>query len=116
MSNLEKRIGGKITEVRLGKRMTQAGLAEKIGLSVESISRMERGASFPSLKTVERVAIALDTPLRNFFEFDDQPAETASFERELSKLTAFLRTRSEEEITQVHRILRVVFRSLGKAS
>ena len=115
MSDVEKRIGGKITEIRLAQKLTQAELAERVGVSVESISRMERGVSFPSLKTVERVATALNAPLRSFFGFDEEPAADKSFERELSKLTAFLRTLREDEINLVHKILRVVFRSLRES-
>ena len=109
VSNVERRIGGKITEARLGQGVTQAGLAEKLGLSTESISRMERGVSFPSLKTIERVAAELDVPLKQFFDFDDEPAKDNAYERELGKLNVFLRTLEMEELSNVHRILKTVF-------
>ena len=32
MSDIEKRIGGKITEIRLSQKLTQAQLAEKVNL------------------------------------------------------------------------------------
>ncbi len=89
MSDLEKRIGGKITKIRSAKKLTQAQLAEKVNFSVESISRMERGVSFPSLKTMENIAEVLNVPLKNFFDFDEHPSKDKSYERELSKLIAF---------------------------
>ncbi|KKM15467.1 hypothetical protein LCGC14_1695770, partial [marine sediment metagenome] len=63
MSSIEKWIGARITGVRLSRKLTQAQLAEKVDVSVETISRMERGVSFPSLRSLENIAHALDTPL-----------------------------------------------------
>lgn len=110
--SIEKRIGAKITEIRLTKGLTQAQLAEKVNLSVETISRMERGVSFPSLKTLENIAGSLNAPLQSFFDFDDRPSKSKAFERELSKLTAFLRTLTMKDISLIHEILPVVFKKL----
>ena len=112
MSGIERRIGGKITEMRLAQKLTQAQLAEKVNLSVETISRMERGVAFPSLKTIEIIADSLNVPLKSFFEFDEHPFQDKSFERELSKLIGFLRTLGRKEIMLVHKVLKVVFKSL----
>ena len=112
MSDIEKRIGGKITEIRLSQKLTQEQLAEKVNLSVESISRMERGVNFPSLKTMENIADSLNIPLKDFFEFDEHQSKDKSFERELSKLIGFLRTLRKKEISLVYKILKVVFKTL----
>jgi len=114
MSSIEKQIGAKITEIRLTKRLTQAQLAEKVNVSVETISRLERGVSIPSLKTLENIAQSLNTPLKTFFELDARSPKNKAFERELSKLTAFLRTLSIKEISMIHEILNIVFKRLGK--
>lgn len=112
MSGIEKRIGGKITEIRLSQKLTQAQLAEKVNLSIETISRMERGVSFPSLKTIEIIADSLNVPLKYFFEFDEHASQNRSFERELSKFIGFLRTLSKKEVMLVHKILKIVFKRL----
>ena len=116
MFDIEKRIGGKITEIRLSQRLTQAQLAEMVNLSVESISRMERGVNFPSLKTIGIIADSLNVPLKSFFEFDEHPSQDKSFERELSKVVGFLRTLSKKEIMLAHKILKVVFKSLKQSA
>lgn len=115
MSDIEKRIGGKITEIRLAQKFTQAQLAEKNNVSVETISRLERGVSFPSLITIANIANSLNVPLKAFFEFDEHQPKNKSFERELSKLTAFLRTLNKKEVVLIHKALRAIFRSLDKA-
>jgi len=110
MSNIEKRIGSKIREIRLSKKITQARLAEKVDVSVESISRLERGVAFPSLKKIETIACFLDVPLKFFFEFDDHEVKNLSFETELSKLVGFLRNLSEKEINLTYKILKMIFK------
>lgn len=113
MCSIERRLGSKITEIRLSQKLTQSRLAEKVNVSVETISRMERGVSFPSIKTLENIAMSLKVPLKNFFEFnDDQPRDQLT-ERELAKLTAFLRTLDRKDLTLIHEILKVVFKKVG---
>lgn len=113
MYDIEKRIGAKVTEFRLSKKFTQAQLAEKLNVSVETISRMERGVSFPSLKTLENLSRALNVPLKSLFDFiDEERPKNPSFERELSKLIVFLRTLRKKDITLIHEILKTVFKKL----
>lgn len=114
MSDIEKRIGGKIKEIRLSKKLTQAQLAEKINVSVESISRLERGATFPSLKTMEKLAVSMNSSLKSFFDFDKNKAKDLLFENELAKLTGFLRTLSVKEIRLVYEILKAVFKNIKR--
>jgi transcriptional regulator with XRE-family HTH domain len=45
-------------------------LAEKVERTVDAISPLERGRSLPSFETLERLALALDVPIRDFFVVD----------------------------------------------
>lgn len=108
MSILQRKIGGKIAEIRLERKFTQAQLAEKMGLSVESVSRMERGVTFPSLKTMEKVGEALGVPLKSFFDFEDEDAKSDGFSRELSKLIAQARKLDAGELALLRRILKEI--------
>lgn len=47
-----KESGKRIKELRKKAGMTQEGLAEKIGLSTEMVSRMERGVAGASIDTL----------------------------------------------------------------
>ena len=68
---------------------TQANVAEKLELDTETISRFERGVSLPSLLTLQKLAIKLNTTSSELLaESSSQPtaqAETISIW--LSKLT-----------------------------
>lgn len=59
----EKRFGSFIAKQRKEKGWTQAMLAEKICVTDKAISKWERGAGFPDIKTLEPLAAALDVTL-----------------------------------------------------
>ena len=63
-------IGEIIKEERRLASMTQEQLAEKCGYSVEFVSLVERGVNAPSIDGVERLATALNTPIKEFFNFE----------------------------------------------
>jgi transcriptional regulator with XRE-family HTH domain len=47
--------------------LTQAALAEAVGLTEQYIGVIERGVRAPSFKTLEALARTLKTPVRDFF-------------------------------------------------
>lgn len=111
-SAIEKRIGSRITEVRISKGFTQSQLAERVNVSNETISRLERGVSVPSLKTLEKIAECLKVPLSTFFSFENSSPRNPVFERELGKLIALMRKRNYKELSMVYAILKVVFKMI----
>ncbi|MBV2184692.1 MAG: helix-turn-helix domain-containing protein [Rhizobium sp.] len=58
---LPQRLGRNIAAARKAQGWTQATLAERVGMEPESISRIERGATLPSLAVLERLAALLRT-------------------------------------------------------
>lgn len=61
----------RIREFRAKKDMTQAQLAEAVGVRRETIVFLEKGKYNPSLKLAHDVAKALDTRIDDLFIFDD---------------------------------------------
>ena len=59
----ESALAAALIRLRLAKGLTQEQLAMLLGTKQESIARMERGKSLPSLNTVRKVANALDAEL-----------------------------------------------------
>lgn len=53
----------KIQKYRIAQGLTQENLAERVDLSVSHISEIENGKKRPSLKTLEKIAAALDVSL-----------------------------------------------------
>ena len=50
------RFGRNLRELREAKQLTQEDLAAEIGIASNSISKLERGISFPSGKTVDAIS------------------------------------------------------------
>jgi putative transcriptional regulator len=51
--------------------MTQAGLAENVGVTRQTIIAIEQGRYSPSLEMAFRIARALDVPLDEVFQFPE---------------------------------------------
>jgi len=70
MTELAKKLGNRLRQLRRSTDLTQEGLAEAVNVSVEFISNLERGVNAPSFKTLEKLAKALHRPVKDFFDFD----------------------------------------------
>ncbi|MDZ4321384.1 MAG: helix-turn-helix transcriptional regulator [Phenylobacterium sp.] len=64
---LQKSVGRAIRMQRERTGLTQAALAEAVGLTEQYIGVIERGVRAPSFKTLEALARTLKTPVRDFF-------------------------------------------------
>ncbi|MEJ7765565.1 MAG: helix-turn-helix transcriptional regulator [Acidimicrobiales bacterium] len=53
-----------VIELRQRHGLTQAELAARCGIDQGDISRIERGSTSPTAKTLQRIAAALDSDLR----------------------------------------------------
>jgi len=68
MNELKRKIGLQVKTLRKQVKLSQAKLAEKSELSVESISRLERGVQLPGIETFYRLSKALGVPFSEFFQ------------------------------------------------
>jgi transcriptional regulator with XRE-family HTH domain len=56
---IDRRVGAKIREMRIAKRMSQAALGDEIGLTFQQIQKYESGANRIALSTLLRLCDAL---------------------------------------------------------
>ncbi|MBI4824000.1 MAG: helix-turn-helix transcriptional regulator [Nitrospirae bacterium] len=69
MEGLTNQLGKRVKHIRKALKLTQGKIAEKTGLSVEYISRIERGVGQPSFRTLESLANVLHVDVKDFFDF-----------------------------------------------
>lgn len=72
MSELRVLFGKKLRTLRRANDMTQENLAEKIGVSVEFISNVERGINAPSFETLEKMANVFKVKYKDLFDFTER--------------------------------------------
>jgi transcriptional regulator with XRE-family HTH domain len=68
---VEGRVGLKMKHARLLRGLTLKKLAERAECSESLLSRVENGSANPSIKTMHRVALALDLPVSGLFQGSD---------------------------------------------
>ncbi|MEK7217173.1 MAG: helix-turn-helix domain-containing protein [Chloroflexota bacterium] len=79
-------LGQRVRLLRRQRGMTQAQLAERVGVSDNFIGMIERGRGHPTLETVNRVATALETEMRDLFQGAEHPGSTEEVLEELNQL------------------------------
>ena len=70
MPTLQERFGKRLKKLREERNFSQAQLAERVGLTPESISNMERGIHAPRFDSIEKLCKALDVRAMEFFKFN----------------------------------------------
>ncbi len=65
---LEETLGNRLRELRRQQGLSLRALAEKSGLSANTLSLIENGKTSPSVATLQQIAIALNIPITAFFE------------------------------------------------
>ncbi len=63
--------GDRLKYFRKTAGLTQAALAEKVGISTHHVTQIERGLTLPGLNTFIKLCKALDAPADSFLMDDD---------------------------------------------
>ena len=64
-------IGGNILSLRQSRGLTQEQLAQKTGMSVSYLRMIEKGQANPTIKTLSRLADALNVPFNRVALVED---------------------------------------------
>lgn len=106
MAQIQKRVGRRIAEQRKLAGLTQARLAERIGVEPETISRLETGASMPSLAKLAAAAATLEIDLKDLFRLR---ASDSLVDAAIDRLVWLVSRRTVEEIDLVTDVAARVF-------
>ena len=68
MSSLRQQFGRNLRSLRLSKDWTQEEMAERLRMSVNFLSYVERGLKAPSFDNLERMAKVFRIPVARLFE------------------------------------------------
>lgn len=77
-------IGQAIQLARSKRKLSQAALAKRAGISVSYLSLLERGRRDPPLSTIQRIAAALVMPVEILFFLGAEEGELGQLNRDLA--------------------------------
>lgn len=69
MATVNERFGARVKKLREEKKLSQLALAQKAKLDLTTINELENGNRDPMLKTIWRIANALEVKLSQLFDF-----------------------------------------------
>ena len=105
MGEILKVFGKRLRSLRRAKDLTQEQVAERAGLSLQSVGEIERGRGNPTLVNIERLSVALGEDLATLFDLGDVKLSKEQAEKELLEL---LGGASEEQVRAVLTMARVL--------
>ena len=109
MTTIKKKFGVHLFQLRNDAGMTQAKLAQKANLSIDQISRIERGERAPSLESIEKISNALKIRSSELLNFDDKETVILSENHSESlELWELLRTKRPKQIKKIIEIAKIV--------
>lgn len=69
-------VGKRIKQIRQSKGLTQMELARNAGLAQSFVSTLERGHKSPTIRSLEKIAAALDVPPKELLSICLEKEET----------------------------------------
>ena len=103
MLNIHEEVGARIRELRNHKDMSLEELAERSGVSKTPLSKLERGKSNVTLKTLARVANALEVSVAAIMDIEDPSLLDGTDELRLSELSRYLKKlTSKQQVDIIH--------------
>jgi transcriptional regulator with XRE-family HTH domain len=69
MATITERFGKQVKKLREAKKMSQLALAQKASLDLTTVNEIENGNREPMLKTIWKIATALNVKLSQLFDF-----------------------------------------------
>ena len=109
MTGIKKKLGMRLFQLRKDAGITQAKLAADTNLSIDLISRIERGERSPSLETIEKITEALNIRPIDLFNFDNEEIRLqAECPFEVMELWKLLREGKPHHIKKICRIAKII--------
>lgn len=103
--SLAEIFGANLRHHRKAKRLTQDQLAERVELSSEMISKIERGIAAPSFTSIEKLSEVLELPEAAFFSVGLVVASNNSRTRQLIKIQTQLSRMNDEQLARATKLL-----------
>lgn len=104
MAILSKLLGQRIKELRKRNGLTQAALAELIGMETTNLCKLENGGQIPKEENIEKLAKALKVNIKDLFDF----GHMKSLSKLQEELISIIKTSSRKEVELYYKLIMAV--------
>ena len=101
-------VGTQVRHLRKTQGMTQEELAEKSGLSVDHIGKIERGITSPTVESLEQVARGLEVRIANLFDLWEEDSQSQDSVSDLVRISRYLQNKSPDDVKFALSIIRQI--------
>lgn len=116
MDPLIKLIGGNVRKIRKAQGLSQQKLGEKAGFDYRYVGFIEQARVNPTIKTLGKVAAALNTTVRDLFPANSEfainkkgiPAKISDREKIISIIMRDLNKASNTDLKKMRRIIKIL--------
>jgi len=109
MKDKNREICRKIREIRKSMKLTQSQFAELCDMSEDSVGKIERCVTIPTIDTLYKIASNVKKPISTILSVTYKEKACNSLSDNLTALVDYLRTRSPEDIKLVHELAVKIF-------
>src|SRR3546814_8228691 len=108
-TSMARRLGANIAALRKAREWSQSDLAERVGVDTETISRFERGATLPSLLTLDKISKSLRIRVGELLaesaaQPDDQASTLSAWPADLDEAD-----RADEHTSELQSLMRTSY-------
>jgi transcriptional regulator with XRE-family HTH domain len=104
----DKDVCKRIKELRQSMKLTQSQFAELVNMSEDSIGKIERGVTVPTVNTLYKIADSIKMPVERFLAPLKETRSPKS-SKALSDFIKYLETRSPDDIEFIHDLAVKIF-------
>ncbi len=97
-----ERVCERIREIRKSMKLTQSQFAELASLSEDSVGKIERGDTVPTIDTLHKISPGLKISIEKLLPLEKTPANKRN--KAIEDFVTYLETRSPEDVKFVHRL------------
>lgn len=96
MTELKKKFGRRLVELRKSKNFNQEHFAEAIDISPRNLSNIENGYTFPTPERIEKIAEVLNCSIKTLFDFEHHKDNNDLLNEILERIKPVTRNRLQD--------------------
>ncbi len=97
-----KDICKRIRDIRMSMKLTQSQFAELVNMSEDSIGKIERGVTVPTVETLNKISTALKIHIEDLLPPYKGKKKGKAKSAAIDGLVTYLKTRPSEDVEFIH--------------